>query len=400
MRVAALCAPGSRTERSLRRAVVMAGVALVLGLSLSTPVPASAASTDPAPLESGSATSAGSWVILPMGQLSDKSNTFWQLLHAPLGSPHWSVVTPPGAADNGGIVAGTSGNSALVGILPNGLLHFSPVSLSSDGGSSWNPVTLPGALAAVPDALAFDTSASPSTVAVAGGARVLSSSVGMSSWHTLVTAARLRSVTPRCGVTTLNAVTLQPGGAPLVAASCAHGGVVGLFADVAGAWKSSGVVLRGALRGSSTSVFRLETEGSTVAALVSASHGSRGSLVAMWHTVGAAWTQSTPLSVGAGRPVLATAVGPDGALAVLLATGRGEEVADIAPGGSWTQLPRPPRGAVALAPVATPAAPGASAFDVFTVRGADFGVFALTPSGASWANVQSSRVALAYGTSS
>jgi hypothetical protein len=55
---------------------------------------------------------------------------------------------------------------------------------------------------------------------------------------------------------------------------------------------------------------------------------------------------------------------------------------------------------VALAPVATPAAPGASAFDVFTVRGADFGVFALTPSGASWANVQSSRVALAYGTSS
>ena len=400
MRVTALWAPGSRTQRSFRRAVVMAAVALVLGLSLSTPVPASGATPDPTPLESGSATSAGSWVILPMGQLSDKSNTFWQLLHAPVGSAHWSVVTPPGAADNGGIVAGTSGNSVLVGILPNGMLRFSPVSLSSDGGSSWNPVTLPGALAAVPDALAYDAPASPSTVAMAGRARVLSSGVGMSSWKTLVTAARLRSVTPRCGVTTLNAVTLQPGGAPLVAVSCTHGGVVGLFADVAGVWKPSGVVLERALRGSSTSVIRLETEGSTVAALVSASHGSRESLVAIWHMVGQAWTESTPLSVGAGRPVLATAVGPNGTMAVLLATGHGEAVDDIAPGGSWTQLPRPPRGAVALAPVATPAALGAPAFDVITVSGAAFGVFSLTPSGASWANVQSTRVPLAYGSSS
>ena len=337
-----------------------------------------------------------------MGQLSDESNTFWQLLHAAAGSSHWSVVTPPGAADNGGIVAGASGNSVLVGVLPNGLLRFSPVSLSSDGGGTWSSVSFSGALAAVPDALTYGVTASASTVAavVAGGTRVLSSTAGMSSRKTLVTAARLRKVTPRCGVTTLDAVTLQPGGAPLVAASCAHGGIVGLFADVAGAWRTSGTVLGGALRGSSTSVIRLETQGSTVAALVSASRGARGSLVAVWRTAGEPWKQSAPLTVGTGRPVLATAVGPNGALAVLLATRHGEAVDDIAPGGSWTPLPRPPRGSVALAPVATPAVLGASAFDVFTVSGTNLGVFALTPAGTGWVNVQSSRVPLAYGSSS
>lgn len=400
MRVAALAAPASGAERSFRCGIVMAAVALVLGLSVSTPVPAFGATPDPAPLESGSATPAGSWLVLPMGQRSDESNTFWQLLHAPAGSAHWSVVTPPGAADNAGIVAGTSGNSVLVGVLPNGLLRFSPVSLSSDGGGRWGPVFLPGALAAEPDALAYDAAASPSTVAVAGRMRVLSSGVGMSSWKTLVTAARLSRVAPRCGVTKLNAVALQPGGGPLVAAACAHGGVVGLFADVAGAWKPSGLVLGGSLGGSSTSVIRLETEGSTVAALVSASHGSRGSLIAIWHTAGEPWKESTPLSVGAGQPVLATAVGPNGTLAVLLATSRGEALDDIAPAGSWSQLPPPPRGAVALAPAATPAALGAPAFDVFTVSGADLGVFALTPSAASWTKVQSTRVPLAYGSSS
>ena len=125
-----------------------------------------------------------------------------------------------------------------------------------------------------------------------------------------------------------------------------------------------------------------------------------GSLVAVWHTVGGAWTESTPLSVRGGRPVLATAVGPEGALAVLVATSHGDVVDDIAPGGSWTQLPRPPRGAVALAAAAIPALPGTPAFDVFTVRGADLGVFALAHAGTSWVNVQSSRVALAYGSSS
>ena len=197
----------------------------------------------------------------------------------------------------------------------------------------------------------------------------------------------------------LNAVTIQPGGAPLVAAACAHRGIVGLFSDVAGAWKSSGPVLGGNLRSSSTSVIRLETEGSTVAALVSASLGSREFLVAAWHTAGEPWRESASLSIGTGRALLATAVDPAGALAVLLATSHGETVDDITPGGSWTPLPRPPRGSVALAPAATPAVLGASAFDVFTVSGTDLGVFALTPAGTGWVKVQTSRVALAYGSS-
>ena len=335
-----------------------------------------------------------------MGQLSDESNTFWQLLHAPVGSAHWSVVTPPGAADNGGIVTGASDDSVLVGVLPSGLLRFSPISLSSDAGDIWNPAYLPGGLAAVPDALAYDAGPSPTAVAAVGRTRVLSSGGGMSAWNALVTIARLRKVSPRCGVTMFNAVALQPSGAPLVATACAHGGVVGIFASVSSTWKPSGIVLRGPLTGSSTSVIRLDTNGSTMTALVSATRASRRSLIAIWRTVGEAWNESAPLSVGVGQSVLATAVGPNGTLAVLLATNRGAAVDDIEPGGSWARLPPPPRGTVALAPVATPAPLGASSFDAFTVSGTELGVFALAPSGASWAKVQSSRVALAYGSSS
>src|ERR1700736_6878478 len=93
------------------------------------PTPAGAAVARP-PLESAVSTSSGSWVILPMGDLSEPDNTFWQLFRAAPGSSHWSLVTPPGVADNGGLVAGAAAGSILMGVLPSRLLHFSPLSRS------------------------------------------------------------------------------------------------------------------------------------------------------------------------------------------------------------------------------------------------------------------------------
>ena len=121
-----------------------------------------------APLRSAVSTANGSWVVLPIGELGDPSNTFWQLLYAGPGSSHWSVVTPEGVADNGGIVAGVSPVSADVGVLPSGLLHFSPLARSTDGGRTWSPALLPGALAARPDALAGPAVVAGQALAVVG----------------------------------------------------------------------------------------------------------------------------------------------------------------------------------------------------------------------------------------
>ena len=132
--------PGRRRPRprGLRLADCRLRTAVRVARRRRLPDPGGAAVVRP-PLESAVSTSSGSWVILPMGDLSDQDNTFWQLFHAPPGSSHWSLVTPPGVADNGRLVAGASVGSILVGVLPSRLLRFSPLSQSSDGGHLLGP---------------------------------------------------------------------------------------------------------------------------------------------------------------------------------------------------------------------------------------------------------------------
>ena len=187
-------------------------------LAAGFPAPSGAAVVRP-PLESAVSTSSGSWVILPMGHLSDQDNTFWQLLHAAPGSSHWSLVTPPGVADNGGLAAGASGGSILVGVLPSRLLRFSPLSQSTDGGTSWGPIFLPLWLGRpYPTPSPTREPAPGGAIAVTGGGtRALAAPASLSSWSPLVSAAGLRRVSPGCGVTTLDAVAILPTGAPLVA---------------------------------------------------------------------------------------------------------------------------------------------------------------------------------------
>ena len=206
-----------------------------------------------------------------MGQLSDRSNTSWQLLHASPGSSHWSVVTPPGVADNGGLVGGVAQGSILLGFLPSGRLHFSPLSQSSDGGGSWDAAFLPGALAPVPDALAATASDNGRTLAIVVGPRTaLQTGVALRQWSRLVSTTQLRRASPRCGASALNAVAFSPAGLPVVAAGCSGRGVVGIFTRRAGSWRLSGTVLHGALARANTSVLRLVSSGSTTTALVQA----------------------------------------------------------------------------------------------------------------------------------
>jgi hypothetical protein len=353
------------------------------------------------PLESGVSSSSGSWVVLPMGMLSQQLNTFWQLLHVAPGSSRWSVVTPPGVADNGGLVAAASQSSILVGFLPNALLRFSPLAQSSDDGSTWSPVFLPGGLAVVPDALAYEEGNPGGALAVVGSRLVFETGTGLGAWSPIASSVQLRRASPRCGVSGVSAVAYSGSGEPMVAANCSGGGMVGLFTRRAGSWHASGSELHGALGRASTSVLRLGSSGTNTIALVQATTARNRWLVAQWQT-GSVWSDSPPLTVPRGGSVTATFLSLGGMMAVLARTERGGLVAEyVGPGRPWATLPTPPGDTVALADVApSNLSFGTTLFDAFAVKGTVLSVYALTPAGTRWVLAQTIRVPIAYGSSS
>ena len=381
----------------LRCLGVQATLLALLGCGLAA---TSAQAAVDAPLVSAVSTSTDSWVTLPMGDISDPNNTFWELFHTAPGSSHWSLVTPPGVADNGGLIESASAGAALVGVLPSQLLRFSPLAQSASGGSSWIPAFLPGALSPVPDALADEEASPEGAIALVRGGRALSGSVGFSSWSPLVTAAELSRVSRDCSVLGLDGATLLPSGAPLIATGCRRGGRVGLFTRTAAAWRNVGLTLGGPLRGAATTVLRVQSTAATTTVLALASIGGRRSLQALWRSGSAPWTVARPLAIGSGASVRSTAVNSAGDVAVLLGgTGGTGEAVDIAPTGAWKRLPRLPARTVGAALPAGPLPSNGPDIDVFTVDGESLDVFSLTPSGEAWAKFQSSQIPLAYGSS-
>jgi hypothetical protein len=355
----------------------------------------------PALPASGVSTPDGSWVTLPMGQLSQQSNTFWELFHAVPGSPRWTLVTPKGTADNGGLVAGVSGDSIATGVLPSALLRFSPLSSSSDGGASWSPRFLPGALAGLPDALAIETSGTDVGLAVRRDGTVLDAAKSFGSWAPLVSASALRRAVPSCDASAIAAVAFSTAGVPLVAADCARGGRVGLFGETGGSWQLAGPIVNAGRGREATGVLRLETSGVTTL-LATVRRAGHEALEVAWEQNDSGWTMSAPLPVPGAGSVRASAVGADGRVAVLIRRPNSKRaVFDVGPGGrAWSSLPPAPSGAAGLAfPGVTPTV-DAAPVDVFSVKGNALGVFELTPSGATWSHVQTTLVPISYGSSS
>jgi hypothetical protein len=349
-------------------------------------------------LRSAISDAGGSWVVVPMGQLSDPSNTFWQLLHAAPGSSHWSVVTPEGVADNGGIAAGVSSASVDAGMLPSALLHFSPVARTTDAGRTWSPAFLPGALSARPDALAAPPSDTGSALAIVGRS-VLSAPADLSTWSRSASVASLAAAWPRCATTAIDAVAVAVDATPMAATDCREGGRVGIFTRIRGTWSPTGPTLGGRLGHSSTEVLRLEATGARNTALVLATVAGRRSLVALWSTASRHWVLSAPLGLPSSATVVSTAVGETGTVAVLESGPSGLMPFTTAPGTGWSRLPTPPRRTVAVA-VGTTTTPGSAVgFDAFTVSGTLLGVFTTTGAGSAWVGVQSGRVPLSYGSS-
>jgi hypothetical protein len=376
------------------------GVAGCVLWAVVSALPAGGVTVPPLPAI-GVSTPDGSWSTLPMGQLSEQSNTFWELFHAAPGSSRWTLVTPEGTASNGGLVAGVSGDSIVAGVLPSGSLRFSPLSSSSDGGASWNPVFLPGALASSADALAIEPSGTRAGLAVLRDGVVLAAAKTFGSWAPLVSTAALRRAAPSCDVSAVAAVAFSAAGAPLVATGCERGGRVGLFSQTDGSWHVTGPTLTAARGRGATGVLRLETSGVTTTLLATAGGAGHRSLEVAWAQNGSVWTMSAPLPLPSADSIRASAVGADGRVAVLVSGPKSRRaVFEVGPGGrAWSSLPSPPPGATGLALPGDAQTLDARPVDVFSVSGSALRIFALTPSGATWSHVQTTQVDLSYGSS-
>lgn len=388
---------GSAARRGRRGGLVALSFLAVL-TAVSSDSAGAAGATIALPLPAAIETPTDSWAVLPMGQVGSLVNTFWQLLHAVPGTSQWTVVTPQGVADNGGLVAaaGVATTTTSVGFLPSQQLRFSPLSVTTDAGRTWSPAYLPGALSARPNALASGTDGSLAIV----GSAVVHRFPNSPDWSRLVTLAALKRVAPQCGAAALDAVAVTSTGAQLVGAACR--GHVGIFTASGGEWRLDQAPLPGGWRKASTTILRLQTSGTQTTALVVAATGGHQALFALSQAGSEGWQLSTPLPLGAGSAVTASAISFGGDLGVLVGSKRAQSVDEITPGGSWVTLPAPPRGAAGLAFV-TPdtISVGASTLDAFVVvGGTNLHVFALAPGHSDWAGAQILQVALPYGSSS
>ena len=202
-----------------------------------------------APLSTSLVTPQGAWAVTVMGGSAASENNFWQLFVRPAGASRWSLVTPEGVADNGGLVAagGAGGASLLVGFRPSQGLTYSPLASSTDTGKNWTPGLLDADLADVPDAMAVAASGRTLALLRDGSIEVAATSGAATAgqWSPLTSLSALAATAPGrgCGLVAVNAVSFGPDNVPMAAGSCVRRGVAGVFAETGGAWQAAGPVL-------------------------------------------------------------------------------------------------------------------------------------------------------------
>jgi hypothetical protein len=357
------------------------------------PVTAPALRVQTAPLSTSLVTAQGTWAVTVMGGSAADENNFWQLFVRPAGATRWSLATPQGVADNGGLVAAGAA-SLVVGFRPSQGLAFSPLATSSDTGQHWTPGLLDADLADVPDAMAVAPSGQTLALLHDGGIEAAASAAAATAgqWSRLTTLSALAASAPGrgCGLVAVNAVSFGQNNVPMAAGSCVRRGVAGVFADRGGAWQAAGPVLAAGFGGDQVQVLGLaRTAGGNAALLVAGT-----SLVAAWSD-GGRWTVSAPVAAAGDEPgneqgVSASGFGPGGSMWVLLGGGRAETIGG--PGRSWQALPAPPTGTATLAPGS-----GSSSYDALAVAGSRLTVWRLAAG--AWAQVQMINVPITYGSS-
>jgi hypothetical protein len=347
-----------------------------------------------APLSTSLVTPQGTWAVTVMGGSAASENNFWQLFVRPAGASSWSLATPEGVADNGGLVAagGAGGASLLVGFRPSQDLTYSPLASSTDTGRNWSPGLLDASLADAQDAIAVAPSGRILALLRDGGieAAATAGAAAAGQWSSLTSLSALAATAPGrgCGLVAVNAVSFGINNVPLAAGSCVRRGVAGVFADTGGSWQTAGPVLPAGFGGDQVQVLGLASTNEGNAALLLAGTD----LLAAWSDAGR-WTVSGPVAAAAGdeQGVRASGFGAGGIVWVLLGGGRAETISR--PGSAWRALPALPAGTATLAP-----GPAPGTFDALAVSGSRLTVWRLA--GTAWAKVQVINVPIEYGSSS
>jgi hypothetical protein len=384
--------------RAIAVALAVAGAALAAGCgSAAAPPPAPAAQTTLSvlSLDTSLVTPAGTWAVAVMGGSAAQYNDFWQLFLRPAGSTRWQLVTPPGTADNGGLVlAGSDGQPLVTGFRPSQKLTFSPLIETRDGGRAWSSLSpLGAALASTPDALAIKPGSGSLLALLAGGTAELAAP-GYTMWTTLASQQTLAATSPgrRCGLQNLTAATFTPSGIPMLAGTCARPGTAGIFTSQGGTWQAAGPAIPAALARQDVTVLRLTRTAQGIAALLQAGTGPAASMLAAWSADGGGhWTSSPPLTLN-GTALTSASFGPGSTAAIIMTGNRGDIISSA--GSPWRPLPPLPPGTTTLAP-----GPGGAA-DALAVNRGTLTIWQLAPGGATWTRAQAIHVLIPYGSSS
>jgi hypothetical protein len=403
----------ARRGRVRRGAVAVAAVAAgaLAGCSSSSSAPSAAAG--PAAASSPAASSApavslatslstpkDSWAIVPMSA----NPTFWEVFVRPASSATWQLVTPPGVADNGGLVAAADTDSGLtVAVRPSQDLDFTPVSTTADAGANWStdgPISQ--GVAASPDALAVS---GRQLATVLDNGTVEASSDAGSSWRTLAKpgAIAASAAGQKCAAVHVSSVSFGPVPTQVLAAGeCGATGAAGLFAYSAGdGWQRVSLPVSGPLVrfGAGTALVQA-ADGLTALWADNALHwyayAPLSSSATPAPASSAAWTASAALPVtnpvtASGGLAGATATSSDGTW-VLLPGGQAATISG--PGQQWLLLPPTPAHTTVLA-----SGPGTS-LDALAVSGSTLTVWQLDRGATVWAKEQTISVPLQLGSSS
>jgi hypothetical protein len=384
---------------AIRIAVVAAWLPVLLvtaaACGTATPVkPPSAPAGQPAvPLATSLTTSAGTWATVLMGGSAAQHNNFWQLFARASAGSKWKLVTPPGTADNGGLILAPAGGQTLIAAFPPSQnLTYTPLIRTGDDGRAWSSLNpLDAAVAGTPDSLASGAS-DTRILALTGDGTVEQSSNNGTSWTTLTT-VRALAATPAgraCGLTGLTAAAYTPSGTPLLAGTCSRPGTAGIFAGSGQAWRAAAPTMPASVAGRAISVLRLQTIGNQTAALLAAGTGPDPALLAAWSADGGVrWTVSPAVRLG-GDGAASASFGPGQTAAVSMPGGRSAMIAS----GRWRLLPALPSGTTTLVPD-----PG-GVTDALAADRSKLTVWQLGRTGVSWAKVQVITVPIEYGSSS
>jgi len=339
----------------------------------SAPQPSSSAQQPNVTALATTLTTAGAtWALVPMGHLDDPLNTFWQAFALPNSRGKWTLVTPAGVADSGGLVAADAGSGGVViGFRPSQALSFSPLAISTDGGTSYTPDLLTGALAELPDSLAVSPTGDAAAV-VDAGSTVLRRLAGTGPWQQFATRTSIAAsaLGRACGVRSVTAVAETTAGTYLGLA-CSRSGTVGLVQDTAAGLQPAPIALPAALASAQVDVIRLTSAGGGVTALLRLDVGGATSYALAWtNPRHPTWTL-TPAISGRG-PLASTTIWAGGA-ALLTGDSATDRQLDLigVNGLSWTSLPPPPAGTVAVAvtgPRVDALAAGETKFTAYTLN--------------------------------